>query len=430
MGFTDTHRGAVMDTTVRPAIDRLFLAVIFLIPFIPRPTIEHPARFLAPLVISALLYVYALWFLTRKTRTSLATDKTAVLGYILVFTLFVYLARILVNGEWGELQHFAGRSLAAFLMIAFLGWMNKRGVTVKEAYRPLFIATLILSALVIFMGITGISLFGENSVRPPRTYGFTFPFYKTDAIPRSYGEFGIIISAAWGYFLLYRDEFSRKRMYLYGFLLVMATIISQSRSTYLGMMMVTIGYFLLKYRLTKRTVAALMVAALVMPIIISIVPKDLPVIRSLVGEKTFEANVYKRFSQYDAAIRIIKDEPVVMALGINHKGWNRYFSDVEGEDNALHNHFLSMIIFLGLIGGLANLLVYVIPMAKLASMGGGGDKETSMLILAAIGMLIGLNFYEGFFSMTTAFITSTMWYSFRTVGGGVPPRIMGGDAVR
>ena len=401
-------------------IDRVFLGMILIIPFIPMPTLDHPAKYIAPVVISLVLYIYLIWFLGRKVRTSVPEDKSALLGFLLFFVMLVYLARILVNGEWGEVNHLAGRSLASLLMVALLSWMNLREVKVKDIFRPLFYGSVLLSLFVVFIGITGIPLFGADQVRPPRTFGITLPFYKTDAIPRSYGEFGIIMSASWAYFLNYRKDYPRLLRYLIAVSMLLAVAISQSRSAYMGTLMVTAGYFLLRFRATKRLVAALLVASLVMPVLINIVPRNLPVFRALVSEGQYQYNVDERYYEYTAAIKAVTENPTVFFVGVPHSEWTYYSRGMISEGEALHNHFLSMLVFFGIIGGLINLLVYILPIMNLVQTNSYAGKDISVILLASIGMLIGLNFYEGFFSMVAALIISCMWYSFRLFGGGEP----------
>lgn len=408
------------------AIDKLFLFMVFLIPFIPRPTIDHPAKYLAPVVIAAVLYIYMIWFLGRKVRTRVYGGRSALLGSILAFVLLVYLARILANGEWDELPHFIGRSLASFLMVALLSWMNIRGMKVKDVYRPLFFSSIAVSLLVIFIGITGIPLFGADSARPPRTYGVKLPFFDTVAIPRSTGEFGIIISAAWAYFLIYKEEYSRKLRWAIGIVLLMAVVISQSRSTYLGAIMVTSGYFLLQLRATKRLVAGLLVAALMMPVVIELIPKDLPVMKSFVSEGIYQWNVDERYDQYTAALNAITENPTVFFAGVQHTEWTDYSKGMVGEGRALHNHFLSILVFLGLVGGIVNLIVYLLPIMNLINAKDYSNKDVSLMLLVSSGMLVGLNFYEAFFSMVTALNISVMWYSFTLLNRNTK----GGDVVR
>lgn len=409
-------RPIAVEARERLTIDKLFFGMLFLIPFIPRPTLDHPSKYLAPVVIAALAYIYALWFLARKDKSNTPHDKTAVLGTVLMTVMSIYLARVVVNGEWDELPHLGGRLLGSVLVVITLGWMNKRNIPLKDVYRAIFNGSVGLSLIVIFVGVTGIAVFGE--IKHARTLGIAIPFHKSVGIPRSYGEFGVIMSVAWAYMLIYGGEYKAKLRVFLGVVLFMAILISQSRSTWVGIIMVTAGYMLLKSRATKRIVASLLLVALVIPVAIEMVPKDLPVVKSLVGESTYKTNVSKRYDQYRRAVDLLTNKPSVLLLGIKHSMWMEYSSGVEGEEESLHSHFFSILIFLGLIGGTINLLVYLLPMLNLISINTYANRDISMLVISVLGVLTCLHFYEGFFSMITSVVTASMWHSYRMLSDG------------
>ena len=73
-------------------------------------------------------------------------------------------------------------------------------------------------------------------------YGVKIPFFKNTGVPRSYGEYGILMSMAWAYWLVNFDRLAHHLRAVSGILLVAAIFVSQSRSTYLAVLVVTGAY--------------------------------------------------------------------------------------------------------------------------------------------------------------------------------------------
>ena len=394
-------------------IDRAFLLFLFVIPFMPMPTMEGWPRLIAPVASAALLYLFILWFLMSRSFSFQKNPQVGALIILSVIIVALYFLRIAMNGEWEEASRLVSKALFYFTIAAFFVWMAGREIPLKTAFKPFFYGVVILSLLIIFSGITGFAPL--ETVRPGRTYGITLPFYKVSFIPRSFGELGIFLTAAWAYFLSYRKDYGLATRLFFGVALFLAVVITQSRNTYLAVVVATAVYIMLRTKVTNRAVAVVILAAWLMPFIISVIPRDIPVFSALVGEGTWERNVNVRLMSYSAAVDMITESPGRFLLGIPHSVWVNHFSELEGVDATMHNHFLSSIMFLGFIGGILDILVLMIPVARLLKRPDYRDKDVSLLLTMTAGALTCLNFYEGFYSTVLAFEIGALWYSYSLI---------------
>ncbi len=390
-------------------IDKIFLVFIFLIPLIPRPTIENTAKFLAPLSIAILVLIFIIWFLTQNALTFSKNTKIGLLIFILYIITLIYTLRIIGNEEWDELPYYFSRIMSYLLLFVLLFWIIVRRISIRVIYKSVFFGFLLLSIFVIFIGFTGISFFGE--LRPPRVYGIQMPFYKTIAIPRSYGEFGIIASASWSYFLIYKNEYNKTLIKIFAIILLLSITISQSRSTYLAIILVTIYYYICNNtNMSKKLLTLFILPIFILPILIYIlILFDFRIIDIFIGEGIYEKNVLARFLINNIVINFIKQNPINLLIGDHHNSWVEFFYEIEGAEIGIHNHFLSNLIFIGLIGGFLHILIYILPIVNLIKRITTKERNILLVFLSSIGMISCLHFYEGFFSIIIILILSTLW---------------------
>jgi len=392
-------------------IDRIFFAFLILLPLMPRPTIDHPLKLIAPLLMMTVLYAFFLWLLAHKSLTIPKYSGIGIILFLVIMILLVYSFRVIINGEWDELPYLTSKMLTFLMLISLLIWMLVRKVPIKTLYSGVFYGFLVLSLLIIFIGSTGIPLFGE--VLPSRSYGIVLPFYKTVAIPRSYGEYGIFASAALAYFLLYRKDYRKITQVIFGSIMLLSIVISQSRSTYMAVVLIAISYFIINLKLTRRFFPiAIIILAVGLPSFITQFQTslhDIPIVNAFVGEGIYEKNIYYRLDTNRTAAALLIESPLRSLIGIPHSEWSFFYVDVGYEAGGLHNHFLSNIMFLGLLGGLLNMLLYLIPLASIINNLNSNNKSLYLIFLVTVGTITCLQFYEGFFSIITIFILSTLW---------------------
>lgn len=393
-------------------IDKIFFAYLFLLPLIPRPTIDHPLKFLSPLLASTVLFAFLLWLLAHK---SLKIPKYSGIGIILslvIMILLVYAIRVIINGEWEELPHLASKLLTFLMLLSFLIWMLVRKVPIKTLYSGVFYGFLVLSLLIIFIGITGIPLFGE--VRPPRLFEIVLPFYKTVGIPRTHAAYGIFASAALAYFLIYRNNYKKITQIILGSIILLSIVISQSRTTYTAIVLIAISYLMINHKVTRRFFPiAMLILVVGLPSLIEVFQSswhEIPIVNMFVGERHLQRNIHFRLDLNRSATDTLIESPLRSLFGIPHSQWMPEYS-IRGiyESETIHNHFLSNIIFLGLLGGLLNILLYLIPLASIIKNWSSNNKSLHLIFLVTVGTITCLQFSEVFFSIITTFILSTLW---------------------
>jgi O-antigen ligase len=388
-------------------MDRILFFLIFLLVFLPMPTIEGPAAYLAPVVITVVFFIYILNLATTKISIPRKSGITMVI-LLMLAVLSIYSSRVLLNQEWYETKYFISRILTFISIFFFLIWMESRRIPLKAIYKTIFYSVLLISLGVIFIGTTDYGDLGGAQ----RTLIIKMPFYKNLATPRSYGEFGIFVTAAWAYYLLFKQEYNFLIRIIMAVILILTTLITQSRSTWLAFLIVYTVYIIIKYRLIRRAPSAILTLTMVLPFVVFLAITTFGhtfLLKGMVGEGIWEKNVYSRFEVDSMAIGILAKHPLKMLVGMSHADWMRYFP--KGEIAVgLHNHFLSNIVFLGMIAGSFYLLLYLTPMIRIIKSNYNDDTDAALMMLVSLGLLTCLHFYEGFFSPIASLEISTLWY--------------------
>lgn len=401
------------------AIRTTILFIVAMVPFMPRPTFEHATRILAPLAMILLFAAVLIW-LTRRAVRLPASANVGVLFSVLTILLGVYAFRVLNNAEWHEAARFAGRAVWLATYGCFIVWMLGTAQSIKTIYSRLYWATLALSLLIILVGVTGISLL--EAPRPPRTYGIQLPFFKTPGIPRSFGELGIFFSIAWSYFLVFGRSGSRAANTLILTTLVLATLITQSRSIYLSVICILAGAGMI-YLVRAASVRTVRILGYFAFLLVFIIPVLLELavglllgsgglFGALMGESTYAENVLVRFLLVNSAVELLLATPDVALLGVSHQAWLAHFGLLSGEEASIHNHFVASLVSFGLLaGGTAIALLFVWPLVRtIRRFAEYRDNESRIVLLSMVGIVVNLHFYQGFFSIVLAIALACLWY--------------------
>ena len=267
--------------------------------------------------------------------------------------------------------------------------------------------------------MTGATIF--EAPRPGRAFGIEIPFFKNTGVPRSYGEFGVLMSIAWAYWLVHFRNMTRITRTATGWLLIAAVFISQSRSTYLAIVVISVAYgvnWTLRNSgaaVRKRAFQFMLIGAVLLPVLLEAALASpigrIGFVEALVGRQTFEENVFVRFFIIRSAIEALLDGGMSSLLGISHAVWDANFA-LPGQDPiALHNHFLSNLVFYGLLGGSASLITFFLwpfigVVKRQVSI---GDRTSLVALLSLFGGIVNLHFYEGFFSLILALELALLW---------------------
>ena len=394
-------------------VNGVVLGFVFLIPFIPPPTSLGPAKFLAPASMLFVAAVLIMLGLTERRRSGQVSRNSAGLGMVVLLVLLFHGVRIFYQHEMSEAPYWVSRGLFWITGLILLAWLgNSDDITPEILLERFFWGVVALSVLVIFVGFTGVTWFG--GVRPSRTYGVKMPFYKTSGIPRSFGEFGIMASTAWAFFLVYHRRFRLFKRAAIAGVLLLAILIAQSRNVYLSIVVVTAAYVVLT-NMPNRSVFArvILTCAFFMPFIIDFALPwigSLPIGEALIGEGVFEKNVYSRGVQHEIALNLIMEQPSRTLFGYSHAEWLRWMGELEDKEHVIHNHFISLILYMGLLpGGFALLALYVIPMYRMIRYADWQSPENMAVYLAVTGCVLSLGFYEGWFSPAYVIVVVSAW---------------------
>ncbi len=388
----------------------LAVIVVAIVPLVPRPTTGGNLALIAPLVGAALAYLAAIEGLTARSRGRRMLPGALVVS--LVIATGFYSARVVWLGQGEELQFAVSRILLVGVICAAA--VLAHGGREELVLRGFAYGVVVLGLLVAVIGFTGLHVL--EAPLPARTLGVRLPWFKTAGVPRSFGEQGIILSVALAYYLV-----NRKRLPLVlrvGLPIASVVIVAmgQSRNILLAAVVVLGMWYLVvrpgRWLLAGATLVACGVATLVVEQLLPIFART-SLGGALIGEGIFQRNVEARFGLVSGAIELVRQEPLRALIGWQHADWRQF--GLTDYDVGVHNHVASSMLFLGVIAGSVTLWVILVRplhriLAVLAGSAGSalGDRGRT-LVVAAAGILVSLNFYEGFFSLTLGIFVGLMW---------------------
>lgn len=397
---------------LRDPMQWLAVLVVAIVPWVPRPTFDGPTSVLAPAVVVLLLFLAMLHTIDRRRGNRRSVLNSGVFGAVLASTV-LYGGRAVWNGDDAELNLVISRIMFVAMIVACCSIFT--GPAMDRAVRWFAIGAIPLALLVAVISVTGLHFLEAPS--PGRTLGITFPWRKTAGVPRSFGEQGIVISLTLAYTLVYWRRLQRPLRWALLFSSLVLVAAGQSRNIFLGTFAVVVMWFLVvrKGRVGWARVAliasgaAVLVMQQVMPYLL-----NTSLGRDIVGQGIFERNVESRFTLFNGAAKMIGNSPFRSVLGWSHEDWRA--SNLLQVDAGVHNFFASSLLFLGLVGGVLALwglffrpLGQAVLLFKRDSPPDERRLRVRYVLVAGAGVLVSLNFYEGFFSLALALYIAFTW---------------------
>ena len=392
--------------------DKLLLLAIAAIPLIPAPTIPNSARYIAPATVVGLVAILMIHGNEGRPGVARTDSRQSVLFFLLALVLVIYATQIVVGGRWTEMEWFLSRVVMLGGILIILEWLSIGCVSLDQVYAALFFGFLVLSVLVILKGLTGSDVFVP--VAAPRTYGIRMPFFKTTGIPRSFGEQGIMASAALAYLLVYTHRFRMWQRLLAGSLIGLTVLIGQSRNMLLAVSLVAVAFLIHRRSFRVPIARVLLAVAFLAPLAIDIaipVLESTPVTNSILGESTFRENIDDRAIVQEVGIDLLSADLARSINGYGREAWLDHVERVAGLRISLHNNYLAQMIYLGLVGGTISMTVLYLTPAWRSTRHRVKDGRQRLLVhLSVLGAFVSLNFYEGWFSLTLMVEMAALWH--------------------
>lgn len=391
----------------------LALMLIALVPLLPRPTIEGVGSLGTPVVGALLVYLAAMERTTwPRDRARPRIPQQWLIGALAATTFYAF--RVLLSSGSEEVPFAVSRVLLLAIVVScFIVFAQ---IPTESVLHWFAVGGVVLGLLVGFIGVTGAVLLEPPS--PARTLGIELPWFKTAGVPRSYGEQGIILSILLAYLFGYWRSMGLAFRTL---LLVSCTLVllmGQSRNMLLASVVVVLTWLFVASRGHWVQLRLVLILSAVATFVVELL---LPVVlttglgRAVVGEGIFETNVISRFALREGVADLIASAPFASVVGFDHADWTGGNYD-EYEGIGVHNHFLATLLFVGIIaGGLTLWALFISPCLTVLRSLSDGElnaaqvRRRQVLLTALAGVLVSLNFYEGFFSFTLALVIGLLW---------------------
>ena len=167
-------------------------------------------------------------------------------------------------------------------------------------------------------------------------------------------------------------------------------------------------------RLPKIVGGAVACLIILMPVAVELsVPilQETEIGNKLVGTGTIlERNVDVRFDQFRDAYTLTTRDPSRALLGFSRQDWRDLMLETHINVVAPHNYFLSTLVFLGFVGGGVWIVgLYIMPAILVSRLLHLNDPVVVVCFVSLLGVILGLSFYEGFFSVVVMFVLAMAW---------------------
>lgn len=274
--------------------------------------------------------------------------------------------------------------LAVFLLIV-ASVDSRRDISIL--LQTIAISVVVISLLTITQTL-GITALGDMYLDSRSIFGLEIPFRRTLGVPMDYGNFGLYLSIGISY-LLYEIFHTRNR--LAGLFLpipLLATIISQSRSTWaaIGLVLtIFMIYQLEQFRSHKISHITPWIFWGFLGTVIAVLALFIGRILIRINPLTLESRLSNIIHSLDIFLRA----PFL--------GLGRYTFYLEYGDEIIHNGFINILVAYGGIGFLLFLSIYLLTGFMLVR--DLSNKESPILIVgllaAFLGMTVELMFFDG-----------------------------------
>lgn len=300
-----------------------------------------------------------------------------------------------------QLNYLIARTATLILFITALSYEPSLSV-IERMIRIYCWSIAALGILVILEGFGYVSMGAES--RQGRFYfGVQLPFKKAVGFPMSDGEFGIMTTPAFLYFLMQYfggPGYKPVRFRAIGlFLTGMALLIAQSRSTWLGLG-IALGVMILVLPRRNLDRVLILAAGVAFLAIVGSQVYD-KVYTGFLGEGILAKNVSTRFEVFSVALGFTEEAPI---FGVGH-GNRIVLSPAESEHSRLiHNYFLDALQSGGLLAFLPAICLYGIVISGMFGIASStkADESIRLLSIWMLGSMIlavvELCLYRGFYS--------------------------------
>ncbi len=330
--------------------------------------------------------------------------------YLFIWLWVADLITLIRIQSFDEIRHVAGRTLFFIFVL-----MAHYTVVTPERYlkvlRCLMWGVLSLAAFTTFCALTGFDPFRLMPKNPRTFWGVSMGVRRTQGIPMSYGEYGLILNAVLPLFLVSlwkRDFFIRSRAWVFCglFVLALGLFVSQSRNSWLATFFV-FNFFGMWWISKSRNPAlkgTVITGALVFSILTFLALSDY---FSFLWEGFAlgrqSGTFYNRLESDKIAWALFMTNPV---FGVGHEAITNAIAQVRGLDVVVHNGYMDQLAGCGLFGFIPFLCIQLFTLSKLLRMSISGPSPWRFFALCLTASLIAnmslLLGYKGFFSDTFA----------------------------
>lgn len=387
-------------------MDTLYYFFVLTHPFFPSPkfSVVPPEAILA--VIFSAYLICRLPF--HRIRQSYPAQNIFI--YLFLWLWIADIASLVRTHTFDELRHVLGRMIFFIFII-----MTYYTVTTPEkflkVFRYLMWAVLILAGFTTFCAFTNFDPFGLMPKNPRAFWGISTGVRRTQGVPMSYGEYGLILNSILPVFILSftnRGFFiSSRRWIIAGFcVLILGLFVSQSRNAWMATFFVF--SFFAVYHISKSPNPALkgliITAVSTFSVIIFIILSDYFTFLFQGFVISPQSNsFYNRLLSDRIAFSLFLDHPL---MGVGHQAITKAIASARGIDVVVHNGYMDQLAATGLFGFIPYILILLLTIRTLLHMGLSGPAPwrfwaicLAASLIADTSLLLG---YKGFFSETFA----------------------------
>jgi len=375
----------------------LFAAFLFLAIAYPMPT-QSKLGLISPLTVGVLGLFLLLYFLRFQV---ILYWNTYVFKMFIAF-LFLLISDLLSGLFFNpiqQLQYLAARAAMVIIFFAGLSFFPSLA-NLTKIIKVYIWSIIILSLLTIAKGLSLIK-FGTTTSRPRIYFGVTMPFKKAIGFDMSDGEFGLMVAPAFLFLLMqFFPKSGLKPLKGRTFLTVitgLALFISQSRSTWLGLVLAVLVMIIMQAKGKYRKI--LVISAVILGIIFLMTNAYSFIFKGFTGGGVYKRGVTGRIYALQAGFDYFKRSPLI---GVGHGNATYKIPDLN-RTLVIHNQIIDQLASAGILGVVPLLALYIIFFrTALRVYRDAKDSKlqafTIWITASMVHVLTELMLYRGFYS--------------------------------
>lgn len=409
-----------MNLNLESAQSKLFILLLAILPLEVLLSFEINSKSVTPVkvILFLLLFLWIFKFIAQGFRYSLPPGFLKISPFLFAILVFDVIATFRGIESFG-INEIIKHLFYIFLVFITLEICNRDIQIIFKGLKTMSIVLALGVIVIILYTSFDIHLFPWLKFQEAKKLGnLLLPSFRTTIFPMTYGLNGILIFSVlpFSLFSIFKKGFffkSRRMPLFVSLLLVFAVLFSNSRSTWLGFLIMLFSLFSYRVLRNKKIKKFLLLYLLLFLLFIAANVEFFAV-----NYQDFSPDIYSmrrravttRMAQYRSGLKALIKQPI---LGMGHG----VFKETTTIHNKyIHNYFIRRAVDIGSFGGLVILVLFALAANNFFNGISRHSRQVRGLLIlcfvaAFMGMVTELMLYDGSRGLTILWIWIALSFS-------------------